>query len=302
MFTRFYRECIGAAAFSYEGLVHRAGGLFDEAAFTGDENAVVDFKYFRSPKVTWWFDHHLSAFGSMEDEAEFRREAAMGPQRKFFDASYTSCTGLILDVAAARFGFDAKPLAELRHWADIVDGAKYESAAAAVGMREPAMVLTLVLESGADETVGLGMIPLLTEMPLPEVLAQPFVREAAGSLLERHRAVVGLIGERARVEGGVITFDLMDQAMEGYNKFIPYYLHPEATYVVGLSRSSFRTKISVGTNPWTPLPASKLVNLATICERYGGGGHARVGAISFPVGAEEEARAAAGVIAAELRR
>jgi len=26
-------------------LVHRAGALFDENEFTGDENAIVDFKY-----------------------------------------------------------------------------------------------------------------------------------------------------------------------------------------------------------------------------------------------------------------
>jgi len=42
-------------------------------------------------------------------------------------------------------------------------------------------------------------------------------------------------------------------------------------------------------------------NLATICERYGGGGHARVGAISFSPDREDEARKAAAEIAAELR-
>ena len=52
-------------------------------------------------------------------------------------------------------------------------------------------------------------------------------------------------------EGGVIRFDITDQPTEGYNKFIPYYLFPEGTYNVGLSKSSFRTKVSVGTNPWT---------------------------------------------------
>jgi nanoRNase/pAp phosphatase (c-di-AMP/oligoRNAs hydrolase) len=92
----------------------------------------------------------------------------------------------------------------------------------------------------------------------------------------------------------------MDRQMEGYSKFIPYYLHPEGTYVVGLSKSSFRTKISVGTNPWTEKPASELVNLAAICERYGGGGHARVGAVSFPADREDLARAAAAEIQAEL--
>ncbi|MEO8662306.1 MAG: hypothetical protein ABI693_27835 [Bryobacteraceae bacterium] len=41
--------------------------------------------------------------------------------------------------------------------------------------------------------------------------------------------------------------------------------------------------------------------MAIICERYGGGGHPRVGAISFPTGALEEARKAAAESAAELK-
>ncbi len=100
--------------------------------------------------------------------------------------------------------------------------------------------------------------------------------------MQRHLAALDLIGQRASVERGVITFDITDHPTEGYNKFIPYYLFPEGTYNVGLSKSSFRTKVAVGTNPWTKLPGDKLANLAVICERYGGGGHARVGAISFP--------------------
>jgi nanoRNase/pAp phosphatase (c-di-AMP/oligoRNAs hydrolase) len=44
-----------------------------------------------------------------------------------------------------------------------------------------------------------------------------------------------------------------------------------------------------------------MVNLAAICERNGGGGHARVGAISFPPDQEDKARAAAGETVAELR-
>ena len=69
----------------------------------------------------------------------------------------------------------------------------------------------------------------------------------------------------------------------------------------GLSRSSFRTKVAVGSNPWTKADPAKMVNLAAVCERYGGGGHARVGAISFPPDRGEEARSAAAEIVAELR-
>jgi hypothetical protein len=307
LFTRFHRECVKTAdTFSYQGLVHRAGALFDEGDFGAGENAIVDFKYSPSPKVTWWFDHHLSAFMTPEDQADFeqgqaRVSSSLEEPRKFFDPSYTSCTGLIMDVAASRFGFNPKGLEELRRWADIVDGAKYESAESAVEMGAPAMKLTMVIESATDHALVPQIIPLLTEMSLEDVLARPFVQELLGPLLERHRAAIELIRERSELDAGVVTFDISDQPTEGYNKFIPYYLHPDATYNVGLSKSSFRVKVSVGTNPWTKKPASELANLAEICERHGGGGHARVGAISFPRDKEEEARMAVGEIVGELR-
>jgi len=100
-------------------------------------------------------------------------------------------------------------------------------------------------------------------------------------LLERHRSAIELIRSRAEERDGTIFFDITDHPLEGFNKFIPYFLHPEATYSIGLSRSSFRTKVAVGSNPWAKADPNKMVNLAEVCERYGGGGHARVGAISF---------------------
>ena len=75
LFTRFYRERIRRhAEFQYQGLLHRAGALFDLDDFTGDENAIVDFKYLASEKLTWWFDHHQSAFLTEEDAEHFERE------------------------------------------------------------------------------------------------------------------------------------------------------------------------------------------------------------------------------------
>ena len=283
--------------------MHRAGALFEEKDFIDGENAIVDFKYSASPKVTWWFDHHQSAFLTPEDQKDFERGQADGSQRmrKFFDPNYVSCTSFIAHIGQINFGFDTAPLYELIKWADIVDGAKYESAKAAVEMAAPAMKLTMVIESASDHALVPRLIPLLTEMSLQEVMDQGFVQELLGPLMERHWAGLELIKSRASLDKGVITFDITDQPTEGYNKFIPYYLFPEGTYNVGLSKSSFRTKVAVGTNPWTPLPADKLVNLAAICERYGGGGHARVGAVSFPPDREDEARKAAAEIAAELR-
>jgi hypothetical protein len=304
LFTRFHRECIEPnAVYEYHGLVHRAGALFDESDFTGDENAIVDFKYSSSPKITWWFDHHQSAFLTKQDQQEFQacKQDPICGRHKFFDPAYTSCTSFLAHIAKTEFGFDTEPVAELIHWADIVDGAQYESPESAVEMAAPAMKLTLIIEATQDPEFIPRLIPLLTSMPLAEVLAQPFVAQLLPPLLERHKEAVELIRTRAVERDGTIFFDISDHLLEGFNKFIPYYLYPNATYSIGLSKSSFRTKVAVGSNPWTKADPTKMVNLAQVCERYGGGGHARVGAISFPPDQADKARAAAAEIVAELR-
>lgn len=304
LFTRFHRECIDPQAqYEFHGLVHRAGALFDENEFSLDQNAIVDFKYSPSERITWWFDHHQSAFLTPEDHEHFLKTsaAAPAPGRKFFDPLYTSCTGFLAHIASTRFGFDTKPVADLIHWANIVDGAKYESPESAVEMAAPAMKLTLIIESTQDPAFIPRLIPLLTSMPLAEILEQDFVASLLPPLLERHQAAIKLIGERSEERDGTIFFDITDHLLEGFNKFIPYYLHPDAVYSIGLSKSSFRTKVSVGSNPWTPVDPDTMENLAQICERYGGGGHARVGAISFPPDQADRAREAATEIVNELR-
>jgi hypothetical protein len=184
LFTRFHRECIApGASYEYHGLVHRAGALFDESEFTGDENAIVDFKYCASPRITWWFDHHLSAFLTPQDQQHFLdyQKSVTPPGRKFFDPDYTSCTSFLAHIGATCFGFNTAPVAELIHWANIVDGAKYESPESAVEMAAPAMKLTLIIESSQDDLFIPRLIPLLTEMPLAEVLEPALCRRSAAA-------------------------------------------------------------------------------------------------------------------------
>jgi hypothetical protein len=297
LFSRFYRERVrGDVEFIFTGLVHRAGALFDEKQFDGDENAIVDFKYSTSPKITWWFDHHQSAFLTAEDAAHFEQQQS---SRKFYDPDFKSCTKFIAVIAEQRFGFNVRPVAELVEWADIIDGAQFPDAKSAVAMEQPAMKLTMVIETNQEPDFPSKLIPLLATRPLGEIVAEPFVAKLIPPLLERHRESVDVLRQRAECKQGTVFFDISDRQLEGYNKFIPYYLFPDCVYSVGLSRSSFRTKVAVGSNPWTE--KDDLVNLAVICERYGGGGHARVGAISFPPDQFERAYQAAQEIVAELR-
>ncbi|HYG98095.1 MAG TPA: phosphoesterase [Terriglobales bacterium] len=297
VFTRFYQERIRLGAeFQYTGLVHRAGALFDESQFDGDENAIVDFKYSASPKITWWFDHHQSAFLTPEDQEHFEQQQST---KKFYDPDFKSCTKFLATITNQRFGFDPEPIAELVEWADIIDGALYEDPQTAVEMKEPAMKLTMVIEATQDPALIPRLIPMLATEKLANIIQQPFIADLIPPLMERHKKSIDILKERSECKDGTIYFDVTDYELEGYNKFVPYYLHPGCTYSIGLSKSSFRTKVAVGSNPWAP--SEPKVNLAKICERYGGGGHARVGAISFPPNMFEEARQAAAEIVNELR-
>jgi len=297
LFSRFYRERIRSdVEFVFSGLLHRAGALFNENDFNGDENAIVDFKYSSSPKVTWWFDHHESAFLSPADAAHFEQDQG---NRKFYDPDFKSCTSFIATVAEQRFGFNPAPVAELVKWTDIIDGALYPDARTAVEMREPAMKLTMIIEATQNPDFVPRLIPLLATKPLGDILKEPFIAPLLPPLLQRHQHSLAVLRKRIESEDGTLFFDISDQELEGYNKFVPYYLHPESIYSVGLSKSTFRVKVSVGSNPWAP--AEPVVNLAKICERYGGGGHARVGAISFDVSQQDAARKASQEIVAELR-
>ena len=297
VFTRLYREAIRPdAEFAYTGLAHRASQLFDESLFDGDDNAIVDFKYSNSPRLTWWFDHHQSAFLTPEDAVHFQADRS---GKKFYDAQFKSCTQLIASVGRERFGFSAPDLDDLVRWADIVDGALFADAETAVQMKAPALRLALVMEAGKDAELAQWLIPQLTHRGLAEIVAEARISSQFEPLFAQHLRSQEIIRQLGHCEQGVLFFDLTGPQVEVYNKFAPYYLFPDCIYSVSICPSSFRTKISVGSNPWNKAPA--LHNLASICERYGGGGHPRVGAISLEPGMLEKARQITQEIVAELK-
>jgi hypothetical protein len=297
VFSSFYLSAIdGNCKIRYEGLAHRAGQLFLDVEFDGNENAIVDFKYSNDPRLTWWFDHHQSAFLNSEDEAHFKADRS---GKKFHDPTYRSCTKLISKMLYEHFHFDSSRLEELIRWADIIDGAQFENARTAVEIPEPAMKLMMVIEGMHDQDKIHSLIEEFQRRPLDEIMRIQWVWDIFQPLYERHLRSIDIIRERSEFYGNTIFFDVSDYELEGYNKFIPYYLHPNAVYCVGVSLSSYRTKISVGSNPWSPFPRTH--NLAALCERYGGGGHPVVGAISFAPEELPKARSIAQEIVKELR-
>jgi nanoRNase/pAp phosphatase (c-di-AMP/oligoRNAs hydrolase) len=297
IFSRFYRERVNPRAeFRYTGMTHRATRPFEEGLFDGDENVIVDFKYSSSPRVTWWFDHHQSAFLALADAEHFRADRS---GHKFYDPAYKSCTRLLADVTSRKFGFDVRPLAELIYWGDVIDGAQFPTPESAVALVEPATQLALVIEAAPGQSLSPQLIPELTQHSLAEMVKLPLVARHLEPLLERHRRSIEVMRQRAEAHDGVVFFDVSDLALEGYNKFIPYLLFPDCRYSVGVSASVTRAKVSLGSNPWNDESAEK--NLATLAEEFGGGGHPRVAAISFGAEDVERARQVAREIVERLR-
>jgi hypothetical protein len=297
LFYRFYREKFDPhAQFGFSGMTHRAVPPWEDGLFDGDENVIVDFKYSNSAKVTWWFDHHQSAFLTAQDAEQFRKHP--GPHM-YYQPDYKSCTKLIATVTREKFAFNTEPLQELIHWGDIIDGAQYATPQAAVELTDPATQLALVIEAAPENDVPARIIPELAYRPLAEMIQLPLVAKHLEPLLERHRRSIDILRQRCEARDGVIFFDVSDLDLEGYNKFIPYLLHPEAVYSVSVSASPVRAKVSLGTNPWNQTKANK--NLASLAEKFGGGGHPRVSAISFEPEDLPRAREVARELAAVLR-
>jgi hypothetical protein len=299
LFARFFRERLapGNADVAFTPMQHKgdaqpiAGNLLD-----GDVNACVDFRYSQDPRLDWWFDHHVSAFQLPGDEAHFRADQS---GQKFYDPHAKSCTKFLANTLAARFGFDIARFAELLAWAEIIDGALFPSAAMAVELREPALRLMTWVENNRDKALAERFIEDLVSRPLADIAADGYVAEALQPLLARHEQNIAAMRRLSRLDQGVVTSDLIPEGIATINKFIVYYLHPEARYSVTLLATPERYKISVGSNPWPKAPRTH--DIAKLCENYGGGGHPAVGAISLPKTDLAAARKVAGEVVSFLQ-
>jgi hypothetical protein len=280
LFARFFREQLAKdhGEVAYTPMQHKGDAQpIAEKLLDGDVNACVDFRYSQNPRLHWWFDHHMSAFQLPGDEAHFRADQT---GQKFYDPHAKSCTKFLANTLAARFGFDITRFSELLHWAEIIDGALFPSAVMAVELREPALQLMTWVENNRERALAERFIEDLVSRPLADIAADAYVAEALQPLLTRHELNIAVMRRLSCLDKGIATTDLIPEGINAINKFIVYYLHPEARYAVTLLQTPERYKISVGSNPWPKTPRTH--DIAKLCERYGGGGHPAVGAISLP--------------------
>jgi hypothetical protein len=298
LFTHLARAVDPAAAgvdFVYRGQAYDPGKngvdpkIFDDAPVT----AILDFRYTPTDKLTWYFDHHASAFPAPSDREHFAHLAER--RRGFYDAACTSCTKLIADVARTEFGLDMSRFDDLVRWADMIDSASFPTPELAVDRTEPEMKLLAVIEQQGDDKVITDLVTRLLERPLREVATSKDLLDRYAPIGELHKQQVERIRAREQRRGPVVWVDLTDTLTETVTKFVTYADVPDAPYSVIASRTERRCKVSVGYNPWCGKPRQH--DISKICERYGGGGHPVVGAIALPPDPEAARRIGLEIVA-----
>lgn len=265
---------------------------------SGEENAILDFRYANVPRLTFYFDHHKTAFLDEAARLDFERRTAAAPERFVFAPTESSCTKLLASVLQDAHGLELEHHAHLIDWADVIDAARFPTALAATDRSEPVLQLVSVVEQFGDTRFFQKIIPRLATEGLDQIARSPFIQEKYKSLAPEQEYYLEQVRAVSQLRGRTVLVDLTEQRVRTVVKFATYSLFPEATYSVVLARLSSGIKISVGYNPWASRPREH--DISSLCARYGGGGHPVVGGIALPKDQIERAREIALALTLEL--
>jgi hypothetical protein len=264
----------------------------------GKGNAIIDFRYEPLDSLTFYYDHHRTAFADEASRGHFEKRRKELPSRFVYEATYSSCTKLIAEVGKRDFGVDFSELEELIAWADRIDAARFSSAEEATDPGQPVLKVATVIEQFGDSAFVQKALDVLSAEGLHALCGKTFIRDAFATIEPRQKDFVERVKAVGRQVGRVAYADLTEQPATAVVKFIQYRIWPEAAYSVMVALMASGVRISVGHNPWSKTQLD--TDISKICARYGGGGHPMVGGIGLPRDAVARAREIAREIVEEL--
>lgn len=279
VFSEIFEKLEGKCGISYlacgYGPGHHSAPVLD-----GDFNALLDYRYIGPVGLTHYFDHHATAFASPEDREVFEVQRNSTPNHFVWDPTAVSCATLIAKHARDTWGFNFHDKEDLLAWAHKIDGARFDSAAAASSRESPIMRLSCVVEKFGGNSFLAEAIPIVRTEGLLALSEAPFVRKHYRSLAKKYSDYTRRVERCGKIQGKVVFVDLTEVPVQVVTKFAQYEEFPEATYSVLVTLMKNSVKISVGYNPWSNAPRE--AHLGEICAEHGGGGHPYVGAVALP--------------------
>src|SRR5690606_36622295 len=199
----------------------------------GDENALLDFRYENGDSLSYYIDHHPTAFAEGWQKEQFSTLARDSARRFFWDPTATSCAGLIAKEAPERWGLDPREKhGDLIAWADRIDGAAFSTVEQATDRSEPVMRLTSVVARFGDSEFLNKAVPILHGEGCSALVESKMVKEHYRTIAPLFRAYELRVKSRGTREGRVGFFDLTDAPTQVAAKFAHYRQFPDALYSV----------------------------------------------------------------------
>jgi hypothetical protein len=245
--------------------------------------AIVDFLF--HPDAILWIDHHADPFVL----PSWKEKLAHTPFH-VWDTSAPSCPPLIIRALPFPI-YLQQHFAPYIHWSSIIDSAAYESAEDATDLSNPYLLVSEVLALPSTNGLSNLIAREIAASDVNAVLSHPRVEPLANTVVETETRLRRELLPRIEYDG-LVAF--LDQSFlySHFQRYYPYLIHPDASYVVGIYRDQNSFTVSVGANPWKPEPE---VNVGLLCRSLGGGGRKNVGGV--PAGSSGEAQ----IIASEIR-
>jgi hypothetical protein len=260
--------------------------------------AILDYRYSARSELSYYFDHHRTAFANSEERADFERRQKAEPERYAYDEAVSSCTKLLAEHLIKWEGLELGDLAELIAWADTVDAARFQDAHSASDYNNPVLRLVSVVEQYGDAAFFRRAAPLLESSSLLDFCRSDLIEERYGSIYPHQRRYFDLVKTRGVLGARVAYVDLSEDTIHAVSKFAVYAEFPRALYSVVLARQKSALRISVGYNPWCGMAREH--DIGTMCAEHGGGGHPVVGGIAFQLNELDRARTIARGLAKTL--
>ncbi|MEW5723579.1 MAG: exopolyphosphatase [Thermodesulfobacteriota bacterium] len=236
------------------------------------------------PGCGLWFDHHTS---EEERVARFRRFEFKGVARPA-----PSCARVIYDYYGGGWKLAKFDQSGLMEGVDKADSGRWtkEEILAPRGW----VLLSFIMDprTGLEYSGGyrislpaltLKLIDLVRRRSIEEVIEDPDVKERADRYFEHEKPYVEMILQHSRTDGNVIIIDLrdVDQRLAG-NRFVEYGLYPGQNVSVRVmwGKDQQNVVITVG---HSILTRTCRTDVGSLCLKYGGGGHRKVGTCQVPL-------------------
>lgn len=256
--------------------------------------AVVDFLY--HPAAGFWADHHQTTF--VEPSLKQHFEEQKNPYH-IYGSKSGSCAKLLWRVLALRFNYRNRRFAELVRWADKIDAARYGSVEEAISGPYPALNINRTLMITRDPDYPAWLVTQLRDHSLDEIGRLPEVVEKSNEVKTLVQVGLDRLSKTVHLDGSDIAVFDVDSSDVLINRYSPYHFFPEARYSIGMVRTNDGIKITAMRNPWQQFPS---VYLGKVFERFGGGGHRRVGSVLLKDSDAREAQRVMKRLLREIRK